>query len=300
VIERKLKLSEIIEKNIKWILLAPTFLIILIFGIYPLIYAIRASVFNVEIAQLTIDKFVGLDNYVKILTDWHFWNVAKVTTLLVLIVVPSELIIGSIVAEAFDVDNPFLEQLRTFLIIPTMIAAVAISILWRLMYQSETGIINYLLSLVGIKALNWIGEPGLALISVAIVDIWQWTPFVFLLVLAGLRGLPIEVLEAARIDGANYLQTIFHIKLPLLKNVILVATLLRFLDAARTYDTIYVLTSGGPASATDVYSMYTFREGFKFFHISNAAALSIIFLFLITIAVMVFIRVTRFRVEEAQ
>lgn len=238
--------SHKLEVNSKWVLLSPVLLLVLLLGIYPLLYAVWVSFSTFEVATMSTGEFVGLANYVKVFSDWHFWNVLQVTTLFVLIVVPIELLLGFIIAIAFDVDNPWLSYLRTIIIIPTMVAPVSIGILWRLMYQSETGIINYLLSLIGIGEVLWLASPQVALWAVALVDIWQWTPFMFLLVLAGLRGLPGDIIEAARVDGANSIQAFFYVKLPLLKNVVLIACLLRFLDAVRTYDTVYVLTRGGP------------------------------------------------------
>jgi multiple sugar transport system permease protein len=287
-----------LEVNSKWVLLSPTLLLVLLLGIYPLVYAVWVSLSKFETATMSPGPFAGLTNYVKIFSDWHFWNVLQVTGLFVLIVVPLELVLGLIVAVAFDVNNPWLRYLRSFLIIPTMIAPVSIGILWRLMYQSETGIINYFLSQVGVGEVLWLASPRVALWAVALVDIWEWTPFMFLILLAGLRGLPGDVIEAARVDGASSTQSFFYIKLPLLKNVVLVATLLRVLDAVRTYDTIYVLTRGGPAGATDLYSMYTFRQAFTHFNIDTAAALSIVFLILLSLLVpLVFIRLLGLRIE---
>ena len=179
-----------------------------------------------------------------------------------------------------------------------MVAPVAVAILWRLMYQPQIGIINFFLGKLGMGEVLWLADPRIALFSAALVDIWQWTPFMFLILLAGLRGLSVEVLEAGRVDGAGFLQSVFFIRIPLLRNVILIATLLRFLDAVRTFDTIYVLTYGGPASATDLYSMFTFREAFKFFHIGPASALSIIFLIILSILVpLLFVRILGLEIE---
>jgi multiple sugar transport system permease protein len=286
--------------NIKWVFLAPALVIIAAVGIYPLIYAIWSSLSILDPSSLSFVGFAGLENYSSVLSNWRFWNTLKITILFVLICVPIELLIGLTVALAFDVDSPKLGNLRAAFIIPTMVAPVAVAILWRLMYQPQIGIINFLLGKLGIGEVLWLADPTIALLSVAIVDIWQWTPFMFLIILAGLRSLPTEILDAGRVDGAAYFQSLFFLKLPLLKNVILIATLIRFLDAIRTFDTVYVLTYGGPASSTDLYSMLTFREAFKFFHIESASALSIIFLILLAIIVpILFIKIFRLRIDLA-
>ena len=289
-----------IEKHAKWVFLAPAILIIVVIGVYPLIHALWASLTKASAFSLAMTQFVGLDNYSKILENWRFWNTLKVTGLFVLICVPIELILGFIIALAFDTDSRLLARARAIFIIPTMIAPVAVAILWRLMYQPQIGIINFLIEKIGLQPQMWLAEPKIALFSAALVDIWQWTPFMFLILLAGLRGLPKEVLEAGSVDGTSYLQSVLLIRIPLLRNVILIATLLRFLDAIRTFDTIYVLTYGGPASATDLYSMLTFREAFKFFHLNLASALSIVFLIMVSIlVVVVFVKILRLRIEVA-
>ena len=289
-----------IEKHAKWVFLAPAILIIVIIGIYPLIHALWASLTKSSAVSLATAQFVGLDNYTKIFGNWRFWNTLKITGLFVLICVPLELIFGFIIALAFDTDSRLLARTRAIFIIPTMIAPVAVAILWRLMYQPQIGIINFFMEKLGLQPQMWLAEPRIALFSAALVDIWQWTPFMFLILLAGLRGLPKEVLEAGSVDGTSYLQSVLFIRIPLLRNVILIATLLRFLDAIRTFDTIYVLTYGGPASATDLYSMLTFREAFKFFHLNAASALSIVFLIIVSIlVVLLFVKILRLQIELA-
>lgn len=287
-----------IEKHAKWVFLAPALLIILIIGIYPLIYALWASITKSSVVSLATTQIVGWDNYLKLLENWRFWNTLEITALFVLICVPLELIFGFIIALACDTDSRLLERTRAIFIIPTMIAPVAVAILWRLMYQPQIGIINFLMEKLGFQPPMWLADPKIALFSAALVDIWQWTPFMFLLLLAGMRGLPKDVLEAGSVDGTSYLQSVLLIRIPLLRNVILIATLLRFLDCIRTFDTIYVLTYGGPASATDLYSMLTFREAFKFFHLNIASALSIVFLIIVSILVfLVFVKILKLQIE---
>jgi multiple sugar transport system permease protein len=188
---------------------------------------------------------------------------------------------------------------HTVYLIPMMIVPAVTGYMFFMLFQSN-GPINAILSIVSGKAVEipWLSTEIPAIVSVIIAEVWQWTPLMFLLLLAGLRGLPVDVLEAARVDGANAIQTLVQVKLPIMKNVVLVAVLLRFLDAVRTYDAIYVLTRGGPASATDAYTMYTFRAAFAHFNVNTAAALSLVFLVLLSILVpMLFFRLLGMKMD---
>lgn len=167
---------------------------------------------------------------------------------------------------------------------------MVVGIMWRLLYNPELGTLNYLLELFGFKPINWLGEPSLALPSVIMADVWEWTPFMALILLAGLQALPRDPFEAAIVDGASPLQLFKHVTLPLLQPTIMVAVLLRMMDAFKTFDLIFVLTKGGPGMSTEVLSYYTYRYGFKFFHIGQASALSYILLAIIIFITQVLMR----------
>jgi multiple sugar transport system permease protein len=174
-----------------------------------------------------------------------------------------------------------------------MITPVVIGLIWKYMFNPENGIINYLLHFLKIEGPIWLGEPKPAPLAVIIVDIWQWTPFVFLLLISGLGSLPQEVYEAARVDGANQMQVLRFITIPLLMPFMLVALLIRFIDSFKIFDTIFVMTRGGPANATETLSIYTYKVGLNFFNMGYAATLSYVILIIITYASQQFLRLER-------
>ena len=280
-----------------WALLSPTLILILALGIFPLLYVLWISTHQFDGSSILGGAFVGLDRFIAVLGADAFSNAVVVTITFLAITVPVELALGFAMALAFYREGRLTDRLRAFVIIPTMVAPVAIGVLWRFIYQSEIGIANFALQALGLPAVEWLADPTIALLSVALVDVWQWTPFMFIILLAGLRGLPLDVVEAAQVDGAGYWRTVWNEQLPMMRGVVLIATLMRFLDGIRTFDTIFVITRGGPAGATDVYSMATWREAFRFFNIDSAGAYSVIFLVALSLIVpFVLTRIARFDV----
>jgi multiple sugar transport system permease protein len=185
--------------------------------------------------------------------------------------------------------------LRTTLIIPTIMTPVVVGLIWRLMYNPDMGMLNYFLALFGFPTVNWTGMPGTALPSVIIADIWEWTPFMALIMLAGLQALPQEPFEAALVDGASAWQSFRYITLPFLAPTMLVAFLIRLMDAFKTFDLVFVLTQGGPGMSTEILNYYTYRYGFKFFHLGYASALSWLLVVVITIISMILVKRIRSR-----
>jgi multiple sugar transport system permease protein len=201
-----------------------------------------------------------------------------------------EMVIGMTLALSITRNTRFQQICRSILLIPMMITPVVLSLMWKYMYNPEYGIFNYFLYFLKIEGPIWLGEPSPALPAVIMVDIWQWTPFVFLLLFSGIASLPPDVFEAAQVDGATGFQTFRNITLPLVTPFLLVALLIRFMDSFRIFDTIYVLTKGGPANATETLSIYTYKVGFNYFNMGYAATLSYIILVIITIASQQFVK----------
>jgi multiple sugar transport system permease protein len=182
--------------------------------------------------------------------------------------------------------------LRTALLLPMMTTPVVVGLIWRFMYNPTQGILNYLLGQVGLPTPNWLGSLQTGFIAVMIADIWEWTPFMVLILLAALQTLPQEPFEAAAIDGASAWQAFLHITLPLLRPTIVVAVLIRAIDSFKTFDLVYVLTNGGPGTSTETLSFYTYKWGFKFFQMGYASALSFVMLIMVIIFANVLILVT--------
>jgi multiple sugar transport system permease protein len=191
---------------------------------------------------------------------------------------------------------------RSLLLVPMMLPAVVVGVVWRLMLNSNFGALNGTLKGIGVNtdALTWTGSPKLAMASVIVADVWQWTPFMFLILLAGLQAIPQEPYEAALIDGASGWQTFRHVTLPLLKPAILIALLLRTMDLLRVFDQIFILTEGGPGFATETVSLYIYRTAFRFSNFGYAAAMSFVLLMITNVISVGYIRFLRTNVSEAR
>lgn len=242
-------------------------------------------------------KWIGIGNYTTILfQDPYFRTAFKVTLLYLAGTVPLQFALGLFVALILhQITQKVIGVLRTTLIIPTIMTPVVVGIIWRLMYNPDLGMLNYFLTLFGFSPVNWTGMPATALPSVMMADIWEWTPFMALIMLAGLQALPREPFEAALVDGASSWQTLRYITLPLLSPAMLVALLIRLMDSFKTFDLIFVLTQGGPGMSTEILNYYTYRYGFKFFHLGYASALSWLLVVVVTIISIVLIRTIRSR-----
>jgi len=268
----------------------PTVLFILAVSVYPLLYSLYMTFHDWSLTSAQPPAFVGLGNFISLFQDSRFWYSLRTTVLFTVWVVVAEMVIGMVLALSFTRNTRFQQICRSILLIPMMITPVVLSLMWKYMYNPEYGIINYFLHFLGIEGPIWLGEPAPALPAVILVDIWQWTPFVFLLLFSGIASLPPDVFEAAQVDGASGFQTFRHITLPLVIPFLLVALLIRFMDSFRIFDTIYVLTKGGPANATETLSIYTYKVGFNYFNMGYAATLSYIILIIITLASQQFVK----------
>src|SRR6185295_7735268 len=210
--------------------------------------------------------------------------------LFTLLTVSLSLVLAILLALLFNKQLPGFLLLRTIVLIPMLVTPIAVGIIWRIMMNPGHGMLNFLLGFLGIDPQPWFGSRSAAFASVLLVDVWEWTPFLFIIILAGLRGLPTSPFEAAAIDGASSLRIFFNITLPMLRPVIIIAALLRIIDAARTYDTVFIITRGGPDFATDLASIYLQRVNFQFFNLGYGSALSWIMLLAILIVVLFFVR----------
>jgi len=271
--------------------LAPTVIVLLAITVFPLVYSLALSLHSWTMGSLQGWRFVGIRNFVMILRDdSYFWISVRVTLKYVTAAVGLEVLLGLGIALLLNSRSSRSGLAQTLLILPTMMTPVVVGIVWRILYNSEFGILNYWLSLVEIPPQHWLGNLRTALGAVVAADVWEWTPFVALVLLAGLQALPGDPFEAAAIDGASSWQVFRYITLPLLRPTLLVALLIRLMDAFKTFDLFFVLTKGGPGMSTEVLSYYTYRYGFKFFHMGYAASLSYILLFIVVLISQLFVR----------
>lgn len=236
-------------------------------------------------------RFAGLANYAELLTDPDFIGSLVLTLLYTAVTVGAEVLLGFAVALLLDLDLPLIGFFRTALIVPMMMTPIVAALCWKLLLDPDHGVIDYFLG----RHVIWLGRPGLALISVGVASVWQNAPFVCILALAGLRSLPHEPLEAAAIDGANRVQSFWHVTLPLLRPYLIVALLLRTIFEFRAFDNVYVMTGGGPANATLLLSVYTYQASFVQFDLSLGAAASWLMLVIALAVCLAFIAVIRRR-----
>ncbi len=271
----------------------PTVVFLVAICIYPLLHSLYLTFNEWSLTSNQPPKFVWLRNFWELLRDDRFWSSLKTTAIFTAGVVSAEMCIGLILALSATRNTKFRQVCRSIILIPMMITPVVLGLIWKYMFNPENGIINYLLGFIGLEGPIWLGEPDPALPAVMIVDIWQWTPFVFLLLISGIGSLPQEVFEAAHVDGANASQIFRYITLPLLMPFMLVALLIRFIDSFKIFDTIFVMTRGGPANATETLSIYTYKVGLNFFNMGYAATLSYVILIIITLASQQFLKMER-------
>lgn len=266
-------------------LIAPCVIVLVMLGMYPFVYSIWLSLHSLDLGSaLDSAKFIGLSNYVDMFTNRAFWNSLGVTGMYVGGAVSVELILGFAIAILLNKKLWGGWFVRSAIIVPMVTTPVVVGLTWRTLFNTQYGIINYYLSQLHLPVFNWIADPSMALLSVMLVDIWQWTPFVSLILLAGLQTISVEVIEASQMDGASPLRQFWHITIPLMRWAILVALVFRAMDAFKVFDNIFTLTMGGPGSATETLSMHSYISGFRNFHIGYAAAVS---LFLLIIVILI-------------
>jgi multiple sugar transport system permease protein len=277
-----------LQKKRQWMFLGfflPAVVVLATITIFPFIYSVIISLTGMEIARPQKGApFVGLQNYSDLLFhDARFWNSVKVTFIFVLSAVLVEFLLGFALAYLLKDDFFGRKVVIALFIAPMVIPPVVSGLNWRFMYDDTIGLLNYLISFVGIGRHAWLGDPKLALPAIIMTDIWQWTPFLMLIILAGFHALPVEPFEAARVDGASNWQILRYITVPMLKQVISVGILIRTIELFRTFDTIFIMTEGGPGIATEAMSIRSYLLGFRFFSTARACAFSLIMLFLIMV-----------------
>lgn len=274
--------------------------IILVFGLlYPIGYMIYASFFDWNPSQLLGEaEWIGWRNYYNLLSDAAFHESLWVTIKFAFVVVLLEMLIGVGLALLLDRNIKGMTVLRTIFILPMMIAPIVVGLMWRYMYHPSVGIFNKTLNWLGLDSIPWLSDSHWAFTSIVIADVWQWTPFIFILSLAALQSLPTSTLEAARIDGATNWQQILYIKIPLMMPVLIVTLLLRMIDAFKVLEVILVMTNGGPGLSTEIMALRISRTASEFRELGAAAAMSnilLIVLLVLTIAMFLYTKITESR-----
>jgi multiple sugar transport system permease protein len=265
------------DKFYSKIFILPAFISLIILTVYPLVFSAWYSLFDWNLVKPgSIHHFIWFDNYTEILQSQAFWKSLGITLNYTFFSVIGSMLLGTVMAFVLFSNIKGTALVRTFVIAAMVMAPVVVGNAWRLMYNSDYGLINYILSLVGIPAQPFLASANTVLPSLIITDVWQWAPLPMVIILASLQGLPESVFEAAVIDGANKIKIFFYVTLPMLKNAFLLALLMRTMDSFRTFDIIYAMTSGGPGTSSLNLNLMIYNTGFEFYQISKGSAMAFI------------------------
>lgn len=267
------------EKWLPLALIAPTALFALAMTVVPLGYSLLTSFQEFPLGHAP--TFVGLENYRHLLQDGNFLGSLGTTLSYTVAATAVEFVLGLALALLLKEEFAFQGVIRSSLIIPMVIAPVVVGIIWRLIYNADVGLFSYGVQALTGKNLSVLSSTSLALPALILVDIWEWTPFMFLILLAGIQSLPQEPFEAARVDGASPWNVFVHLTLPMLRPVIVVAVLIRALDAFTVFDQVFVMTQGGPGTATEVATLMIYKTAFRFSQVGYGAAMAMALLVLV-------------------
>lgn len=281
------------EQRALGLFLAPALVTLLLVTTLPLLFLFAVSLTPWNLAMPGSFRLGGLTNYAALLQDGRFWHSLLVQAKLSAMTVSVQLVVGLGIALLLNARLAFEEVARALFIIPMVLPPVVVAIVWKVLFTPDISLINWVLSLVGLPEPAWLGDPSLALWSIAIADIWEWYPFSFLILLSALQTLPQDPLEAARIDGASYLQALRHIVLPLLKPAILVVVLFRLIESTKAFPLIFIMTGGGPGIVTEPTNFYAYAQSFDYGFVGYASAISTFLLFLVLALTVVMVRFGR-------
>ncbi len=275
-----------ISRNPTRIFYWPIIALLAAIGFSLLGYAIWLCLHNVSLTSTKGTQFVGLRNFERLITDWRGLQALWRTFLFVVLATSIEVVLGIAVALFLDQEFPGKRLVRSLILVPMIMTPVIAGLTWRFLFNAQSGMINYWLSTLGIAPVDWLGDPSVALYAVLVADIWQWTPFVVLLAMATLENLPKDLVEAARMDGANEVRVVWHIILPMLRRTLAVAALIRAIDSVKAFDLFYIMTKGGPALSTETQNLYGYTVAFTNFDISYAMTIAVLLTVVTNVALL--------------
>jgi len=266
------------RKNLRPVaqLTIPTWIFLALVVLIPFFYGVYISFLNINLASFLPPSFVGFDNYQTVLAASETWSTLRITLIITFIGLLTQIPIGILLALVLHENLRGTKVFRSILITPMLLTPVAVGLTYRFMFDTDLGVINWALGSLGIEKVNWLGSQTSALFAIIIVDSWQSIPFVMLLVLAALTAISPSLYEAARVDGASVNQIFRRITLPLITPTLLVITMIKIMDFLKLFDTLFILTRGGPGNATTTLGLWTYKTGFVFLEFSRAAALGVI------------------------
>jgi len=270
--------------------IVPATIITIAVILFPWVFTLWMSLNDWTIGSS--QTFVGLDNFTKLATDQRFLSSIPRTMYYTVLAVVLPVIFGTLAAVVFNQHFPLRGLLRGIFIMPMMATPVAIALVWTMMFHPQLGVLNYMLSLVGIPEQMWVYSQDTVIPALVMVEIWNWTPLIMVIMLGGLAVLPIEPYESAVIDGANPWNIFWHITFPLVLPFLMVAVILRTIDALKAFDTIFVITQGGPGTASETINILLYLQAFAYYKIGSASAMVVVFFVIIVLLslVMLYVR----------
>ncbi|WP_105404451.1 carbohydrate ABC transporter permease [Neorhizobium sp. T7_12] len=275
-----------------WPFVVPALIVIGAVIVFPWVFTLWMSVNSWTLGQE--QTFAGLDNYIRLATDFRFWESLWHTLIFTVLAVVAPLFLGTLAALIFDAQFPGRGFLRGVFVMPMMATPVAIALVWTMMYHPQLGVLNYLLSLMGIGPQEWIYNRYSVIPSLVLVETWQWTPLIMLIVLGGLAALPREPYESAEIDGANAWQKFRYLTLPMIAPFLMIGVIIRSIDAIKSFDIIYAMTQGGPGTASETINIYLYNTAFAYYDIGYGSAMAVVF-FVIIVALSFLLMMVRAR-----
>jgi multiple sugar transport system permease protein len=270
-----------------WMFVGPAIFIMLLVGLFPFLWSIAVSFQNLT-GSNRAGEWIGLANYAKLAEDARVWAAVGRTLIIMAVALPLELIFGLLLALHFLADRPFKRLFVALLVLPAVVSPMVAGSMWRLMFDHKFGPFNQIIAWIAGEpiVLLWVIKPHLAFWAIIIAEVWQWTPFMFVILLAALANVDREQLEAAEIDGAGRFRVFFRIVLPAIMPVLSIALLIRGLDLFRIFDAVWQLTRGGPGNKTETVSIFMYIRGFQSFDTSYTAAMVVALLIVLSIAVV--------------
>jgi multiple sugar transport system permease protein len=276
------------------LLLGPCALYLIVFSVYPLIASLVRSFMDYD-QRANTWTWVGFRNYSELFSSHEFANTVQNTLTLTFAGVAIQVVLGTALALFFNQQLRGATLVRGIIVLPMLLTPIVVGLMWRALLNPEWGLLNWITVKLGFGYIGWLSDPNLALWTLVLVDSWQWTPFVFVIVFARLQALPQEVFEAGSVDGANWFQRTFYLTLPLLMPAIVFAAVFRAIDAFRTFDLVYGLTNGGPVQATSTLSFEAFQNGFEFQRYGYASAVSYVMVIAAAVGITILFRVVKVR-----
>jgi len=287
-----------VREPVKYLFIWPAALIVLAVTLFPLVYSLSISFQSMRLVPPTPPRFVGLGNYADLLSQARFWQVLGNTATIVFVSVALQYVIGFALALALFANVPGERLFRVSFLLPMLMAPVAVALIWRMLLHSTLGPVNDAFSFVGLPNLPFLTDSVLAKAAIIIVEVWQWTPFVMLLMLAGLQSLPTNIYEAARLEDASPWQQFRDITFPLLLPLSAAVVFIRLIEGFKIIDTVFVLTGGGPGISTETLTLYAYQEGLKKFNLGYTSALSFTFLIAVIVFGLLYLAVLKPHVEK--